>query len=192
MDAASFDWNAWVLLPILIFLARVLDVSLGTLRIIFTSRGQRRLAPLLGFIEVFIWVAALAQLVKSAQNIVAYLGYAAGFAAGNYVGIWLENRLAIGTYAVRLIAREAGEQIAQALREAGFGVTRMTGEGSAGPVSVIYTIVRRRDVEQALAVIHAVAPQTFISIEEVRSTERGFFPPAEKPHNIFLTRRKAK
>ncbi len=192
MDAGGFDWNAWVLLPLLIFLARVIDVSLGTLRIIFTSRGQRRLAPLLGFIEVFIWVAALAQLVKSAQNIVAYLGYAAGFAAGNYVGIWLEGRMALGTYLIRLIIREEPEALLQALHQAGFGLTRLEGQGSAGPVSIIYTIVRRRDVERVLGIVHALAPQTFISIEEVRSTERGFFPPPGKSQDIFLFGRKAK
>ncbi len=192
MTAEGFDWNAWVLLPVLIFLARVIDVSLGTLRIIFTSRGQRHLAPLLGFIEVFIWVAALAQLVKSAQNIVAYLGYAAGFAAGNYVGIWLEGRLALGTYLIRLIVRDDPAPLLQALHDAGFGLTRLDGQGSAGPVSIIYTIVRRRDVNQVLAIVHQIAPQTFISIEEVRSTERGFFPPPEKSATLGLFGRKVK
>lgn len=186
MSVEGFDWNAWVILPLLIFLARVIDVSLGTLRIIFTSRGQRYLAPLLGFIEVFIWVAALAQLVKSAQNIVAYLGYAAGFATGNYVGIWLEGRLALGTYLIRLIVREEPAPLLQALHDAGFGLTRLEGQGSAGPVSVIYTIVRRRDVQQALTIVHQTAPQTFISIEEVRSTERGFFPQNSKTDLIRL------
>jgi uncharacterized protein YebE (UPF0316 family) len=192
MDTNVFDWYGWVLLPILIFLARVVDVSLGTLRIIFTSRGRRNLAPLLGFIEVFIWVAALAQLVKSAQNIVAYLGYAAGFAAGNFVGIWIEDRLALGTLVVRIIARQDGEALMTALHDAGFGVTGVNGEGTTGPVKILYTIIKRKHLHQVRQIVHTAAPEAFVSIEEARTTERGFFPPPEKPQNFLLLRRQDK
>jgi uncharacterized protein YebE (UPF0316 family) len=186
VETGVFDWYGWVLLPILIFLARVVDVSLGTLRIIFTSRGRRNLAPLLGFIEVFIWVAALAQLVKSAQNIVAYLGYAAGFAAGNFVGIWIEDRLALGTLVVRIIARQDGEALMTALHDAGFGVTGVDGEGTTGPVKILYTIIKRKHLNQVRQIVHTVAPEAFVSIEEARTTERGFFPPPEKTEKIRL------
>ena len=93
----TFDWQAWVILPALVFIARLIDVALGTVRIIFTSRGTKHLAPLLGFVEVFIWVSIIAQITKGANNIVSYLAYAAGFAAGNYLGMYIENKLAIGT-----------------------------------------------------------------------------------------------
>jgi len=83
----TFDWYMWGALPLLVFFARVVDVTLGTLRIIFTSRGKRHLAPLLGFVEVFIWVSVIAEITKGAHNIVAYLAYAGGFAVGNYVGM---------------------------------------------------------------------------------------------------------
>ncbi len=78
----TFDWYAWVILPFLVFFARIADVTLGTLRIIFTSRGRRNLAPLLGFVEVFIWIVVVRQIVKNAHSLTAYIGYAAGFAAG--------------------------------------------------------------------------------------------------------------
>ena len=78
---------AWIILPIIIFLARVVDVTLGTIRIIFTSRGKRNLAPLLGFVEVLIWIVVIGQLVKNLDSATSYLGYAAGFAVGNFATI---------------------------------------------------------------------------------------------------------
>jgi uncharacterized protein YebE (UPF0316 family) len=104
--AAEFDWFAWVLLPFLVFSARVVDVTLGTLRIIFTSRGKKYLAPLLGFVEVFIWITVIAQITKGAHNIVAYLAYAGGFAVGNYIGMYIEDKLALGMLVVRVIVPE--------------------------------------------------------------------------------------
>lgn len=175
-SAWVFDWYAWVVLPLLIFLARVVDVTLGTLRIIFTSRGHRSLAPLLGFVEVFIWVAALAQLVKSAQNIVAYLGYAAGFAAGNYVGMWIEGKLALGTVTVRAILRRDPRELLEQLKAANFGVTVVEGQGSQGNIKIVYTTVKRRDLPAAISIFHKCVPGAFLAVEEVRATEQGVFP----------------
>jgi uncharacterized protein YebE (UPF0316 family) len=170
------DLYTWILLPLLIFAARVIDVSLGTLRIIFTARGKRQLAPLLGFVEVFIWVAVISQMVRGVNHVVAYLAYAAGFAAGNYVGMWIENRLAIGTVVLRIILAQAGDILADTLHEAGYGVTRVDGLGANGPVKLIYTIVRRKDLPSVMEVIHQTTPKAFVAIEEVRSTEQGIFP----------------
>jgi uncharacterized protein YebE (UPF0316 family) len=188
----AFDWYAWVILPALIFLARVCDVTLGTLRIIFVSRGRRNLAPLLGFFEVLIWIVVIGQLVQHLHSVTAYLGYAGGFAAGNFVGMWLEDRLALGTYVLRVIIPEDGEILAQKIHEAGFGVTCIDGQGSAGPVKLIYTIVKRRHVNQVLAVIHETAPQAFVTIEEARSTEKGIFPAGMAQQNTALFGRKSK
>ncbi len=174
------DLYTWILLPLLIFFARVIDVGLGTLRIIFTARGKRQLAPLLGFVEVFIWVAVISQMVRGVNHVVAYLAYAAGFAAGNYVGMWIENRLALGTVVLRVILAQGGDLLADTLHEAGYGVTRVDGQGANGPVKLIYTIVRRKDLPGVLQVVHQATPKAFIAIEEVRSTEQGIFPQNEK------------
>ena len=173
---ASFNWYAWVVLPLIIFVARIFDVTLGTLRIIFVARGKRNLAPILGFFEVLIWIVVISQLVQNLESATAYIGYAAGFAAGNYFGMWLEDKLALGTYILRLITTEEPVELVQRLRDAGFGVTTVEGEGKTGAVHLIYTFVKRRDVEQVLTVIHEVKPNAFVSMEEVRSTEKGIFP----------------
>jgi uncharacterized protein YebE (UPF0316 family) len=173
---ADFDWYAWIGLPLLIFLARVFDVTLGTLRIIFTSRGLRNLAPVLGFIETFVWIVAVSSLVKHAQNLAAYFGYAGGFAMGTLVGMFLENKLAIGTVTVRAIIRRDPQDLIKSLIEAGFGVTIVDGHGSMGTVKIIYTTLKRQDLPVVVDIFHRVLPGAFLSVEEVRSTEQGVFP----------------
>jgi uncharacterized protein YebE (UPF0316 family) len=173
---SSIDFYVWVGLPLLIFLARVFDVTLGTLRIIFTSRGFRNLAPVLGFIETFVWIIAVSSLVKHAQNVAAYIGYASGFATGTFVGMLLENKLAVGTVTVRAIIRRDPKELIKALHDAGFGVTAVEGQGSSGVVKIIYTTLKRQDLPVVVDIIHRMLPGAFLSVEEVRSTEQGVFP----------------
>jgi uncharacterized protein YebE (UPF0316 family) len=189
---AEFDWYSWVILPFIVFFARVADVTLGTMRIIFTSRGRRRIAPLLGGVEVFIWVVVIAQIVKSVHSLTAYLGYAAGFAAGTYIGILLEERLAMGTLIVRVILAANGESLARDLHEAGFGVTSVDGQGSHGPVKLVYTVVKRKDLPEVTAIIHQTCPKAFVSVEEVRAAEQGIFPVSQQFSGINIKGRKSK
>lgn len=185
----------WVGLPLLIFFARVVDVSLGTLRIIFTARGRRYLAPLLGFIEVFIWIVVVSQITRQANNLLAYLAYAAGFAAGNYAGIWIESRLAIGTLIIRAILPDEGDQatgLASTLHQAGYGVTRVAGAGSNGPVQLIYTVIRRKDLAVVSELIHQTHPRAFLTVEEVRSVNEGIFPPPRQKQMVAIGQRKGK
>ncbi len=192
LTSVPFDWYAWVILPILIFFARVCDVTLGTLRIIFVSRGRRSLAPLLGFVEVFIWIVVIGQLVQHLSSVTAYIGYAAGFAAGNYAGMWLEEKLALGTYLLQVILPEDSGKLAGGLHEAGYGVTCIDGVGSTGPVRLVYTIVKRRHVSQVLTIIHETEPHAFVTIQEVRSTEKGIFPSALTDRTVTHFSRKTK
>lgn len=187
----GFDWYAWVILPLLIFFARVVDVSLGTLRIIFVSRGKKYLAPMLGFVEVFIWIAIVAQIVRGANSIIAYLAYAAGFAAGNFIGMYIEDRLAIGTLVVRVIVQNHTETLISNLHAAGFGVTSVDAHGAVGPVALVYTVVKRRDLSTVVSVIHQSHPKAFLSIEEARSTQEGVFP-VQQHHKFALFERKGK
>jgi uncharacterized protein YebE (UPF0316 family) len=179
----------WVILPLLIFVARVIDVALGTLRIIFVSRGRKYLAPFFGFVEVFIWVAVIAQITRGTHNIVAYLAYAAGFAAGNFIGMTIENKLAIGTLVIRIIVQNNVDDLITHLRAAGYGVTSVDAKGASGAVQLIYTIVQRRDLANVINIIHQKHPNAFVSTEEARSTEKGIFPVQPSRTNGFFWRK---
>jgi uncharacterized protein YebE (UPF0316 family) len=176
MSILDSNLYIYLLIPIMVFVARVADVSLGTLRIIFISRGKRNIAPILGFIEVFIWITVVSQIVSHAHNIVAYLAYAAGFAAGNYVGMYIEDRLAIGTQIVRIIVQTEPDKLTQNLHDSGYGVTCVNGQGTTGPVTLVYTIVKRKDMSRVMNIIQQTHPNAFITIEDLRSTQAGVFP----------------
>ena len=176
---SEVDWYVWLGLPLMIFAARVCDVTLGTMRIIFTSRGLRNVAPVLGFIETFIWIVAVSSIVKHAQNVAAYVGYAGGFATGTFVGMMIENRLAMGTLTVRAIIRRDPKELIETLHQAGFGVTAVDGHGSTGEVKIIYSTVKRADLPAIVDIFHRTLPGAFLSVEEVRSTEQGVFPTAK-------------
>jgi len=165
-----------VWLPVLIFFARVVDVTLGTMRIIFISRGLKNLAPLLGFVEVFVWIVAVSQIMRGAHGLAAYLGYAAGFATGNYVGMWIEGRLAIGKLIIRTFLPQDSGSLVKALRDAGYGVTSLAGEGSTGPVSVVFTVINRKDLPVVVGIIHHFFPKAFLTVEELQTAEAGVFP----------------
>ena len=171
-----FDWYTWVGLPLIVFLARVMDVTLGTMRIIFLSRGRKIIAPLLGFVEVFIWITVVSQIVGGVHNYVAYLAYAAGFAVGNYFGMVLEERLAIGTLVVRAFLPKEGAALVKNLHNRGYGVTYVDGHGVNGPVQVIYTIVMRRELPEVVGIIQDTYPKVFFTVEELRSVQQGVFP----------------
>ncbi len=169
-------WFQWVVLPILIILARICDVTLGTMRIVFLSRGRRSIAPILGFMEVLIWLLAISQIMRNLSNPITYLAYATGFASGNYIGLWLEEKLAIGMVAVRVFLKKDSELLVQKLQDAGFGVTRLSGMGTQGAVDIIYTLIQRRSLSQVIDLIHLVNPKTFFAVEEIRSASQGVFP----------------
>lgn len=166
----------YVGLPGLVFLARVLDVSLGTLRIIFISRGKKYLAPLFGFVETFIWIIAVSQIIRSVQGIWAYVAYAAGFATGTIVGMIIEDKLAIGTLILRTILPGDVNPLRERLHSAGFGVTCVQGQGYQTGVTLVYTIIKRKNLPEVTAIIHQLHPEAFISVNELRSAEKGVFP----------------
>lgn len=182
-----FDWYTWVILPLFVFLARVTDVTLGTMRIIFLSRGKKIIAPLLGFVEVFIWITVVSQIVGGAHNYVAYFAYAAGFAVGNYFGMVLEEKLAIGTLVVRAFLSKDGKTLVQRLHDSGYGVTNVDGHGVNGPVQVIYTIVMRKELTDVVNIIQEIHPKAFFTVEELRSAQQGVFPirPSRMQNEFF-------
>lgn len=166
---------SWVILPILIFISRIFDVTLGTIRIIFVSRGKRYLAPLLGFFEVMIWIMAISQIMQNLNNFACYVAYAGGFAAGTFVGIIIEEKLAIGMLIVRVILVKDECRLKERLSNAGFGVTVVDARGISGEVKIIYTIIKRKDLREVMEIINKCNSKAFYSIEDARKVSQGIF-----------------
>ena len=163
----------WVVIPLLIFLARVTDVSLDTMRILFISRGRKAIAPVLGFVQVLIWLLAIRQIFLNLSNPACYVAYAGGFATGTWVGILLEEKLAIGVQVVRVITRVDAAELIGYLRGEGHGVTYVDGHGATGKVSVIYTIAKRQDVPLIIEAVTRFNPKAFYTVEDIRSMSEG-------------------
>lgn len=184
--AYGFEWFDFVVLPLLIFLARICDVTIGTIRIIMVSRGQRRLAPLLGFFEVLIWIIAISRIMQNLDNPVCYIFYAAGFATGNYIGIWLEEKLAVGIVQLQIITRKDPTKLIEALKEAGYGITHHNAEGGTSGrwVSVIYSIVNRAEMAKVVGIIRQHNPNAFYSVGDVRFVNKDL-PSLPASKSIF-------
>ncbi len=159
----------WIVLPLLIFLARVTDMSLDTMRILFISRGKKAIAPVLGFVQVLIWLLAIRQIFLNLSNPICYVAYAGGFAAGTWVGMLLEEKLAIGVQVIRVITRMDATQLIRFLKEAGYGVTFVDGHGTTGTVSIIYTIARRQEIPRIIEAVTRFNPKAFYTVEDIRS-----------------------
>ena len=182
--ASSSYLYAWVILPVLIFLARILDVSLGTVRVIFVSRRLKYLAPVVGFFEVMIWILVIGQIMKNLSSPVCYVAYAGGFATGNFIGILIAERLSLGMVLVRVIFSQPANGLIDRLRERRYGVTSLGGQGATGPVQVVFTIVPRREVEAVVDLVKQSHPEAFYSVEEVDFVERGVFPLRRQWHQV--------
>lgn len=167
---------AHVILPVMIFCARICDVTMGTIRVIFISKGIRCLAPVIGFFEVIIWLLAIGQVMNNLTNVVSYIAYGAGFAAGTYIGMYIEERISIGLASVRIITKEDPQELVQYLRSRNYGVTSIDGEGATGRVKMVFTIIRRQDLPPVVGIIKKFHPNAFYSVEEVRSVAEGVFP----------------
>jgi uncharacterized protein YebE (UPF0316 family) len=159
----------------MIFVLRLLDVSMATIRIIFIAKGYKKLAPLIGFFEVLIWLFAISKVMANLDNWVCYTAFAAGFAAGNYVGILLENKLAIGHELIRVITKKEAFELIDALKVKGFGTTTLKATGINGEVAVIYIIVNRKHLNIALGIIKHFNPQALYTIEDIRSVNQEIF-----------------
>lgn len=166
----------WIILPFLIFLARVLDVSLGTIRIVFVSRGLKYFAPFVGFFEVIIWLLTIRIIMQNLNNVACYIAYGAGFGMGTFLGIIIERRLAIGRSIIRIITQKDATELINHLRSEGYGVTHLYAQGSKGLVYVIYSVIRRHDYEKIIGIIHRFNPKAFYTIEDVSLVSEGIFP----------------
>jgi uncharacterized protein YebE (UPF0316 family) len=172
MDSNLIDF---VLLPLMIFSARILDVSLGTLRIVMIAKGQKRIAPILGFFEVLIWLLAIGRIMQNLDNWICYIAYAGGYATGNYIGMLIEEKLAVGIVQLQIITGNDSGKLINSLKTAGYGITHHNAEGGASGkwVSVIYSVVMRNDISKVISIILENNPDAFYSIGDVRFVNKG-------------------
>lgn len=161
----------------LVFLARVFDVSLGTLRTINIVRGRIWMAFCIGIIEISIWLAVMSTVILQIKTEpVLGIFFAFGFAFGNVVGILIERWLAFGDVVIRVISRKQAKLMAQTIRQAGFGVTTFQGEGMSGPVVELYIICRRGDQKKLVGLIHKIEPDAFYVVDQSGQASHPYRP----------------
>ena len=158
---------------LLIFLLRIVDVSCDTMRVLFTVRGKRLIAGMLGFIQALIWIFAVANAIRHLDSIIHILGYAGGYATGTMVGITIEKAVAYGLSTVRIVSRHGGVEIAEALRDRGYGVTEVAGQGREGRVEIIDCVVQRAHLDEVMVLIDRWDPDAFVTVEEPKVLRGG-------------------
>jgi uncharacterized protein YebE (UPF0316 family) len=157
-----------------VFVARVVNVSMATVRSLLGMRGQKRLAAAFGFFESLIFILAISKVLQNASNIWNILGYCTGFAVGTLVGLEVEEKLALGYAVVQAISQQVGREIAEALRAAGYGVTEMLGKGMSGEVQVITVVANRKDVPAVLSMVSDIDASAFVTVDDAAGVQRGY------------------
>lgn len=171
----KFDYFNWVLLPLVIYFARMTDVTLGTLRIVMISKGKRKIVPFIGFFEVLLWLIAIGQIMQNLANVMCYIAWAGGYATGTFLGLFLEEKLALGTQVIRLISNKEYDGLLAELKNKKHGYTMVDGQGAMGAVKVIFITVERKNLKQIIELINQFMPGSFYSIEDIRETSLGVF-----------------
>jgi uncharacterized protein YebE (UPF0316 family) len=171
-----------MLLGLVIFLARVTDVSMGTMRTISIVQGRTKIAFLLGFVEVSMWLVIISTVIhRIAEQPILGVFYALGFSTGNVVGIILEKGIAFGHIILRLISTESGNEMAEKIRESGHAVTTFQGEGLSGPVTMLYVVCRRKEQNDIVQIVRSVEPDAFYTVDQAGSVSRIYRPFLPQP-----------
>lgn len=172
----SFEFTPEVaLLAAGIFLLRIGDMSLDTIRVLFVVRGRKALAWGLGFAQALLFVVAISSVLANLNNAITVLAYATGFATGNVLGMLMEERLAIGFLQFTIISSDRGVVVAQQLRRSGYAVTEIPARGLNGMVSMLQTNVKRKDMDAIETIVLEADPQAFITRDEIRPVRRGYW-----------------
>jgi uncharacterized protein YebE (UPF0316 family) len=164
-----------VLGAIVIFILRIINISLDTLRVLFMMRGKKPLVWILGFIEALIFVLVITSVLNHIDNPLNVIGYAAGFATGSILGVFIEERLAVGFSEVHIVSPRRGKAIADHLREEGYAVTEIPARGKDGMVSMLSSSVRRRQLSKVEEAVREIDEEAFVTVEDIRPVSRGFW-----------------
>lgn len=166
----------WLLVPACIFAAEMTVVTISTLRIIFLGQGKKGVAALLGMVEICIWLFAIGKVMQNLNDPACFVAFAAGFTCGNYVGVLIEQKLALGRQLVRIITPRDPTELVAALKAAHYGVTCVQGQGATGPVQILMTLIERRQLASVVAIVTAFDPKAFYSVDSVQAANAGIFP----------------
>lgn len=158
----------YLIMPLLIFCARVGDVSINTLRIMFMMNGKKNIAPVLGFFEALIWLLAIGQIFQNIDNPLSYIAYAAGFGTGTYVGMYFEEKLALGRVLVRVISPKPHPELLEYMKERDFRFTNVGAEGRYGKVNLLFTVMKRENLTEFVDKLKSVDEKAFYTIESVK------------------------
>lgn len=164
---------SYLILPLLIFLARVADVSINTIRIIYVLGGRRLTATMLGFFESFIWLMAIRQIFEHFDNWVCYVAYPGGFAMGILVGMMIEERIAYGKVIVRIITRRSVDDLIAYLNQSNIRFTKVNAEGPDGQENLVFTVIERENLEELLTKLKHILPSAFYTVEKVNRAADG-------------------
>jgi uncharacterized protein YebE (UPF0316 family) len=159
--------------PLLIFGLRVADVSLDTMRLLFAVRGKRYHATVLGFFQALIFILVVGNVIQHLGSVWHVLGYAAGFATGTLVGVMIENAVAYGLSTVRIVSAHGGVEIANALRERGYGATEVAGYGRDGTVEIVHSVVHRSHLDEVMGIVDRWDSLAFVTVEEPKILRGG-------------------
>ncbi len=182
----SIEVYSFLLLPLLIFLARICDVSINTIRIIYMLGGRRYTSTILGFFESFIWLMAISQIFKQLDNWVCYVAYPAGFASGIFVGMMIEEKIAYGKVIVRIITRKEVTDLIAYLNENNFRFTKVDAEGADGHENLIFTVLQRDRLDYLLNKLKELIPTAFYTVERVKAAaESGALPEEQGGLRVF-------
>jgi len=181
----SGDLYNWVILPLMIFCARIIDQTIGTLRVVFLSKGYKNIAPILGFFESLIWLLVVREVITNISDPLCFVAYAAGFATGSYIGLIIEEKLSIGNVIVRVILPSEDPALIDAFRQENIGYTVIDGEGRNGKVKIVFIVLNRTNLSDVLGILNKISPNAFYSIEDVKQVKEGIFPKSKRRYFVY-------
>lgn len=178
MESSFFEttWFQWGVVPILVFVAKLVEVSIGTLRLIFLARGEKKIVPFVAFVEVLIWISLIGVVLTYLTNVMAYLAYALGFAVGNRVGMMIEGRMALGNSMIRVITRRNAQKLINYLKKEKYPITTIAARSNRSKVNLIYILIRRKNLKKLVIKIKQFNPRAFFSVEDVSVVNEGMMP----------------
>ncbi len=180
----SYEIFNYLVLPFFIFLARVMDVSIATVRVMFIMNGAKRWAPVLGFFESMIWLLAIGQIMQNLTNGYSYLAYASGYATGTFIGMCIEEKIAMGKMIVRVITRSTADELIDWLNENGYRYTNLPAKDNGGNANVLFTVVKRSNLENLLKAVRYFHPEAFYTVESIKRVSDDDAPVAKSQKQV--------